>query len=287
MDAGTRLWLPPLTLRGCVRAAFVRDTRGRALGDEQRRNYFPAAPLVSLVWWLHGQVFGVGAEGFMGEPGQAAPVPGSVTLAGPSSLPSQSRSDGPVHALQLMFLPDAWLALTGIEPGDFVNRLTDAATVLPADWLAWTAAVAAAPDDAAREQLLVGFLEPRWLALRQQRPLGERYADWLGALAVRAATSGVGRSLRQAERRVKAWAGMPMRELRALSRSEAAFFAVVAAETAKDGSTLNWAQLAADLDYADQSHLCRETKRLTGFSPDELRRRIASDESFWVYRLWL
>lgn len=38
--------------------------------------------------------------------------------------------------------------------------------------------------------------------------------------------------------------------------------------------------------YANQSHLCRETRRLTGFSPDELRRRIHGDEGFWLYRLW-
>jgi AraC-like DNA-binding protein len=44
--------------------------------------------------------------------------------------------------------------------------------------------------------------------------------------------------------------------------------------------------LAADTDYADQSHLCRETRRMTGFSPDDLRRRIGSEEAFWAYRLW-
>jgi AraC-like DNA-binding protein len=49
---------------------------------------------------------------------------------------------------------------------------------------------------------------------------------------------------------------------------------------------VNWAELAADTDYADQSHLCRETRRMTGFSPDDLRRRIGSEEAFWAYRLW-
>ena len=38
--------------------------------------------------------------------------------------------------------------------------------------------------------------------------------------------------------------------------------------------------------YFDQSHLCRETRRVTGFAPAELRSRIAEDESFWMYRIW-
>ena len=38
--------------------------------------------------------------------------------------------------------------------------------------------------------------------------------------------------------------------------------------------------------YADQSHLCRETRRITGFTPDDLYRRIAEEESFWSYRVW-
>lgn len=46
-------------------------------------------------------------------------------------------------------------------------------------------------------------------------------------------------------------------------------------------------ELLADASgYADQSHLCREVRRVTGFSPEELYRRIQEDEGFWSYRLW-
>jgi AraC-like DNA-binding protein len=34
----------------------------------------------------------------------------------------------------------------------------------------------------------------------------------------------------------------------------------------------DWADIAAEADYADQSHLCREARRLSGISPQELRR---------------
>jgi AraC-like DNA-binding protein len=49
---------------------------------------------------------------------------------------------------------------------------------------------------------------------------------------------------------------------------------------------LNWAALAAEAGYADQSHLCRESRRVTGFSPAELLRLLQEDERFWVYRVW-
>ncbi len=63
-DTGTRLWLPPLALAGCVRAAMLRDTRGRALSAGQLDNYFPAAPLVSLSWWFAGEGEWLAGPGF-------------------------------------------------------------------------------------------------------------------------------------------------------------------------------------------------------------------------------
>lgn len=279
-DVGTRLWLPPLALAGCLRAAMLRDTRGRGLAADERDNYFPATPLVGLFWWFEGRSDWLATPGFSQPQGDADAGP--LRLSGPFTQPTHTRNPGEAQALKLLFLPDAFAALTGLEPGAFVNQVVDARRHLGADWLAWADAVAAAPGDDARLRLVQDFLLPRWQALGEQRP-SRRYADWSQALAVRAATSAAGRSLRQLERRIKAWAGLPLRELRAVSRAEAAFYAVAAA----DGEPgFNWADIAAGTDYADQSHLCRETRRLTGFSPEDLRRRMQADEAFWAYRLW-
>lgn len=284
MDASTRestrLWLPPLALAGCVRAVMLRDTRGRGLTPAQRDNYFPATPLVSLFWWAEGSSEWLATPGFSAPP--AEPVQAPVMLGGPFTLPTHTRNPGDISAFKLLMLPDAFMALTGVALEPRVNQTCDARRVLPPDWQVWAAQMSAAPDDSARLTRLQDFLVPRWQALGAQRP-GHRYAAWSEALAVRAATSAAGRSLRQLERRIKAWAGLPMRELRAVSRAEQAFYAVAAAE---GGGTVNWAEIAAGNDYADQSHLCRETRRLTGFSPEDLRRRIATEEAFWAYRLW-
>lgn len=144
----------------------------------------------------------------------------------------------------------------------------------------------------ARVQLVEAFLEPRWRALSHQavaRP--QRYRHWAEALALKAGTSGVGRSLRQAERRFKQWVGLPMRELRRLGRAEESFFMARAGYLAETRAELfapepDWAAIAVDSGYADQSHLCREVRRVAGLSPTELKRAIEEDESFWSYRIW-
>jgi AraC-like DNA-binding protein len=135
--------------------------------------------------------------------------------------------------------------------------------------------------------LIEAFLLPLRSALKN-KPGGtentrSNYADWAQGLALRAATSSTGRSLRQIERRIKQWAGLPLRELRALSRAEKAFFQTL---TAAEEGPVNWAAVADEGGYADQSHLCRESRRVTGFSPQQLRLRIETDESFWAYRVW-
>ncbi|MDR7269902.1 AraC-like DNA-binding protein [Pelomonas saccharophila] len=279
-DAGTRLWLPPLALAGCVRGVMLRDTRGRQLDAVQRENYFPATPLVQLFWWAEGSSEWLATPGFSTPPPERRHAP--ALFGGPFTLPTHTRNPGDMWAFKLLMLPDAFAALTGIALERHVNRVVDVREALPQDWLAWARLMSDAVDDEARLRLLEEFLLPRWQALGTQRP-GHRYAAWTEALAVRAATSSAGRSLRQLERRIKAWAGLPMRELRAVSRAENAFYAVAAAE---GGGGVNWADIAADNDYADQSHLCRETRRLTGFSPEDLRRRIQVEEAFWAYRLW-
>lgn len=279
MNDGARLWLPPLSLAGCVRAGFLRDTRGLALAGADLDTYYPASALVCLTWTFDGS-----AE-WLPSPGFVPPTPGfrvwPLSLSGPIAGPTHLRvAPAGVHGLHLLFLPDAFRAMTGIDPASLVDRCVDAATLLPADWLGWAESLARLPDDDARLATIEAFLAARWQPLQAHESASLRYTQWVEALAVRAAGSAAGRSLRQVERRIKAWAGLSMRELRAVSRGERAFLAAASREAPV------WAQLAVEADYADQSHLCRETRRLTGFSPEDLRRRMRSELAFWPYRLW-
>ena len=288
IPSGT-LWLPRASLSACLRGAMVRNTIGAPLGDEQRLNHFPATPLCSLSWWFTGMQprwSPRSRAGWGSCPTHGDPWSGAGCSAGRFTRPTSSWCPGPVHGMMVMFLPDALHALTGLEPARFTDQLVDAASVLPPDWLAMCAQVQDAPDDAQRMDLLEDFLEPRWQACRPGLPLqAHRYGDWVMHLSQRAAVSGPGRSLRQLERRVKRWAGLPLRELRGMARSEQAFFDAVTAQV--ETGSIRWADIAADNGYADQSHLCRMSRRITGFSPEALRAGIEKEEAFWAYRVWM
>lgn len=281
------LWLPTPALSGCVRAVIARDTQGVDLAEEERYNHFPATPVCSLLWYLSGEVELL-APGYPAHPDSpASRLPASVASAafcGPFTRPTISRNPGPMHAFMVLLLPDALAALTGMDPGHYLNRVLPVAELFDADWQAMCREVATAADDVSRAALVEAFLLPRWQATRPDAasPI-HHYTDWYQNLSLRAATSGWGRSLRQVERRIKQWTGQPLRELRGLSRSERVFFdALLASESGE----VNWSELASSSGYTDQSHLSRQTRRITGLPPEELRQRIFADESFWVYRVW-
>lgn len=283
--APVRLWLPQPSLSHCVRAVVARSTLGigRDWPQSWCYNHFPASPLCCISWFVagHADLIDEGWPAADGSPGTRLP---QVYFSGPFTRPTVSRNSAQGHGLMLMLLPDAVQALTGVNPAEWVNRLEPLPAVLGPEWQALSEAVLAAADDDTRVALIEDFLAPRWQAARPQAlaPGLLRLQDWAQALALRAASSGAGRSLRQAERRIKGWAGLPMRELRGFGRAEQAFFRTLA----HGDEPVRWSDVAADVGYADQSHLCRETRRVTGFAPAELRARIAEDESFWIYRIW-
>lgn len=282
--AQSNLWLPRAALSSCVRAVLSRDTRGVALRAEQRFNHFPATPACSIVWYFSGQaeVLDPGYPAREDSPRQ--PLRNKITFCGPFNRPVISWNPGPMHAMMVLLLPDALSRLTGIDPGAHINRVVAAEDVLDASWMAMCQSVTTAPDDEHRAQMIDAFMHPLWQRARPNAALPSRvFSDWSQSLSLRAATSGRGRSIRQIERRIKQWTGQPLRELRGLSRSEHAFFDAVVA--GKSGA-VNWSDVASNTGYADQSHLCRQTRRITGFPPEELRRRIFDDETFWAYRLW-
>ncbi|MDP3653428.1 MAG: helix-turn-helix domain-containing protein [Rhodoferax sp.] len=271
---------PRLSLASCVRTYVTRSTLGAELRVEQRYNHFPAGAFCSMTWLLQGESTIIRR----GDESIHEPLP-KLAFAGPQTLPSVSVNPGPVSSFMVILIPAAVRALADVDLAALVNRVVPMETVLGAAWQALGQAVAQAPDDATRVQLVEAFLEPRWSAVRQEAmPAADRQRYWVEGLALRAATSGVGQSLRQVERRIKQWAGLPLRDLRRLARSEESF---IQARTAVESSTPNWSDIAADGGYADQAHLCRDTRRVTGLSPTELKKAVLEDEGFWLYRLWV
>jgi AraC-like DNA-binding protein len=192
----------------------------------------------------------------------------------------------------VIFYPDAFWALTGVEPQTLSDQIVDANDVLPPALLAAYQRLTEPVDVNQRVERLLADLQQIW----QQRSLklsehttespegwGQNFAPWMEALALRAVATGWGRSLRQSERRIKQWTGWSLRKLQGSVRGESAFFAVMEAMLEE---RLDWTQIALDNGFSDQSHFIRETRRITGFSPEVLRHGVWHEEAFWVYRAW-
>lgn len=283
--ARSRMWLPRRALMTCMRGVLARNTLGADLSDAQRFNYFPASPLCSISWWFAGDSEFLPFATAPSLDGPRALPPARICFRGPSTQPVLSWNPGPGHGMMLLLMPDALHSLTGVTAMDYADRFAAVHDVFSAPWIAMCEGVMVQPDDQARVAWIQDFLQPQWQAARPAMPLRlHHYQDWAQALALRAATSAAGRSLRQVERRIKQWAGLPMRELRGFGRAEQAFFRGMS--DASGTGKPHWAELAESSGFSDQSHLCRVTRRITGFTPDELYRRIAEDEGFWSYRLW-
>lgn len=276
----TRLIAPRTALASCVRAILVRDTtRSAPLPPWQRLNRFPATPMCSMVWTIAGEV-----EAAAPGPSLADVRMPPALFGGPLSYPLVSYNPGPVHSFVVMFYPAALNALTGIDMAALVNQFRPLESLFDADWVALSGAMLAAPDDEARVALLEAFLAPRWKLARKasDHPAGA-ISDWVRRLGVQAASSGLASGVRNVERRVKAWAGQPMRTLRRMRRAEQSF--LDAREAMLKGKA-SWTDIAAQGGYADQAHLCREVREITGLTPTELARASRDDESYWVYRIW-
>ncbi|MFZ2988216.1 helix-turn-helix domain-containing protein [Ideonella sp.] len=283
--ARDRLMLPPPALQGAIEALIFRDTRGLPLTDAQRLSHFPASPLVCLSWYQ-----GMDA-GLIRGPGRPRwrPFGCQVTLSGSQSQPVTSWAPTTGRGGMVCLTSDAARALFGIDPAVALDRFLPASSALGAEWQPLCQALARAPDDAATVAALLQHLAPRWQALQGRASpapsLGQLGRHWVDRLALQAHDWARTHSTRQVERRIKAYSGRSLREWRALVQTEGAFVAARARHEA--GLPPAWAELAQDTGFADQAHLVRAARRITGFAPGEFAQRFEHDESFWIYRLWV
>lgn len=267
-----------------------RSTVGMELTELQRWGHYPAGPVCTISYLVQGSIdvlpAGVGHDAFSAR----LPAP-RMSVMGPHSAPRSAFYGPDAEGVMLIFYPDALWAMTGVPPQTLGDQIVDAHSVLPPALLAVCRRLFEAGDVHQGVQRFFDELSPIWqqrvLALPDhgEQPIGsgQSFASWMQALALRAAASGWGRSLRQSERRIKQWTGWSLRKLQGSVRGEAVFFAVMEAMLEE---RLDWAQIALDNGFSDQSHFIRETRRITGFSPETLRHGLIHEEAFWVYRAW-
>lgn len=270
---------PSSSLGACLLAGVERDTRGCILNDAQRFNYYPATPLVVISWIFEGTLHMVEECGTSLRPTLGPALP-RVVLSGPQRRPSVSWSPGPVHALSVGFYPEALNRLIGRPIGPYIDQNLPLETVVPPALLQASQAILNAGDDNPFATLEAQF-QPLWREPGQANS-APYLGDWVRSVATRAAHSATGRSLRQLQRRIRDWTGQSYRDLQLFVRVEEAFLHRI---EKCDSRAPDLAAIAAEAGFADQSHMGREIRRVTGMSPAHFGERLASDEAFWYYRL--
>jgi AraC-like DNA-binding protein len=187
-----------------------------------------------------------------------------------------------------LFQADAAQALFGLDLARVQDRFAPAHDVMGAEWKPmWDDLHASRDDDIVA--VFERHLARRWQATRgrdtDQPSLRQLGRNWVERLAWQAHEWRREHSPRHVERRVKSFSGRSLREWQAIVRTEGLFFA--ARDRHDAGQPFDWATLALDEGFADQAHMTRAVRRISGFTPAEFARRFAEDESFWVYRLWV
>ena len=267
-------------------AVVCRDTRGFELSDAQRLSHFPASPLVCLSWYreLDAGLVQACANGPTWRPFGTA-----LTLSGSQSRPTTSWAPTTGFGGMVCFAADAAKALFDLDLATVHDRFLVARAAFGPQWQTFLDDLICSADDTQTLEVLAHYLSPRWEGIRGRRSavatLREAGRRWVGTLAWQAREWSRTHSERQVERRIKAYSGRSLREWQSLVKSEGAYFA--AADRFASGQSFDWAAFAQDEGFADQAHLSRTTKRMTGFSPTEFAQRYFEDESFWMYRLWV
>jgi hypothetical protein len=274
-------WLPPFPARSAVLGTLVRPSPGRhGVPQACALTHLPALPAVLLIWVQGGAARPPGALAW-----GAQGLPAGLYLSAPRERP-QTLVHAPDAALTLLLLrPDAWRARMRTDWSSVKDRL------LPEhEWCQGAGAAAWPAALGAQASLPTHDLAQAMQAFLQEVPHAaptERAHDrggprsWWPALDARLAQHPVGD--RQRERLSRTWTGLTPRMLRAQARAEAA---LLHAAALRRRGQLDWRQVALLAGYTDQPHLCRETRRHTGFSPVQLMHGMLGEEAFWVYRAW-
>ncbi len=273
---------PRAELAGLIPFVFVRDTRDAALSHDARFNHFAASPLCGLSFSLTGVGHIISNPEDFAKP-HLCPTAPKTCFVGPHPKPIASWNPGDVQFLMIGMFPDAFKILTGIDPFMHKQAYIDVQDILDGELLT---AVLKVQEPGSIEERLERFqdmIAPIWT---DRRPRGasvsNRVSDWVKLAIMRAALSEKGKSIRAFERRMRNLFGVSKRELNAHAKAEDAFALAYAAQ--RDGR-LDLATIANDAGFADQSHMGRLTKRVTGHSPEQLMRLIETDEAYWSYRL--
>lgn len=274
MRPTTRLWQPTSRWSSSVYAYLSRSTLDCGLCGKELENRFPATSFISLHWFFVGSTELPSVDGST----SARVLPRRLIIG--KQGPIVTHSCGDILYFGISMYPDAFAAAFGITPRDLEGQFLNADEVLPPHGIALFDAISLASSDEERMALFEEFLLAH---------AGDfRVSLWTAALrtGARISVSLMSRLLkvgqRQTIRATRNSLGVGVSDLRKFARGEAAFNELNASLEASRSVSL--ADIAAHAGYADQAHLSRECKAVTGKTPSAFLRELEEEESAWIYR---
>ncbi len=254
----------------------VRNTPDNGPDGAQSINHFPPTPYCCITWMLDGELHLVRQGEQMRDQRLHR-----ICVIGCQSQHGATSNIGARESFMAVFYSDAFHTVFDLDLSDLQDRFVNASQVLNADGAALVDAVGKAQSHEQRIDLIEDFLRNHspamalspWLRIRR---LGSH-------LSLRLVSTVLGVGERQAQRRARREAGLPLRGLSRLWRARRSH-SDVKMQLAQ-GDSLNWGQHADAHGYADQSHMVKECKDLTGSSPQQLLELVKNNESHWMYRL--
>lgn len=197
-----------------------------------------------------------------------AKVP-SAAVVGPMRQAMWLRFQGAIDQVNISFFPGAAGAVTGLSAAELVGRMASPDDVWPRGFRQAVADLEPLPTAQRIRRLaemLLARLEPRRDAGPQVREAVRLIHVNRGRVTVRWLAGQVNLSISQLERGFTRHVGVGPKLLARQTR----LCALVA--EAMTAASPGWASLAATYGYADQAHLAREFRELTGLTPSSFAR---------------
>jgi AraC-like DNA-binding protein len=262
--------LPPPSLASAIVCCIWRHVDAEDAGPVNARVQANTYACVNLV--LHGRVE------LPAKPGGVLPF---FFATGPFTRPLPTTAVGPLRSVSLVIQPwllRSWFGWLPAELRDALQDLQVPAAGAVAASLHQILLAAATGGPAVAERLwgtLEATLDP---AAREGPSLGLQVLLHEG---VTAAARALGVGERQYERRFGLAMGLPPRTWLRIRRFESALVTLAG----EDSGAAGLAQVAADAGYADQAHLTRDFRAVTGEPPARLLRQLRADRpGYWAFR---
>lgn len=197
-------------------------------------------------------------------------------LTGPFTAPVRTFASAPLNSLSIVFQP--WLLQTwfGLDLRDIANAIIDAAYVPRLN-------DPAVVDTLRSATFQPSLLESALAMLSVPHPDSDHEASVMANLlletqSISETASRYGIGVRQLERRFVRNFGLSPKEWLRVKRFERSLV-----KLADDKESL--ANVAADAGYADQSHMTRDYRRATGFTPSQTKEGMSKDiPGYWAFK---